>query len=324
MESPLIVKKPLRIAFMGTPEFSVPALQALIDSPHEVVVVYSQPPRPSGRGHKVTKSPIQLLAEANNIPVFTPQSLRSAQERQNFSDLTLDLAIVAAYGLILPKEILEAPRYGCFNIHASLLPKWRGAAPIQRAILGGDSQTGITLMQMDIGLDTGDMLAKESIEITEKTTGEILHDALSALGATMLLPLLESIDHLSPEAQNDTKATYAAKLTKAEAELDFTKSAQDLDRQVRAFKPWPGSYFMWQDKVVKVLKAHVAKEAQGSEVGTFYVSKNQLSITCATGALVLDCVQLQGKKPMEIVAFLNGYKPQDGYVIEVTVTDASL
>lgn len=312
-----MLKKPLRIAFMGTPDFSVPALQRLIDSPHEVVAVYSQPPRPSGRGHKVTKSPIQILAEANHIPVLTPKSLRSSQEQRLFADLDLDLSIVAAYGLILPKEILEAPRHGCFNIHASLLPRWRGAAPIQRAILGGDSQTGITLMQMDSGLDTGDMLAKESVEITDQTTGESLHDALSDLGAKMLLPLLESMDQLSPEPQNDTSATYAAKLTKAEAELDFTKSAQDLERQVRAFTPWPGSFFKWQDKVIKVLRAHVVEGAQSQKIGTLCVSKNQLSIVCRDGSLSLDCIQLQGKKPMEISAFLNGYKPQEGDVIEM-------
>ncbi|HBN22075.1 MAG TPA: methionyl-tRNA formyltransferase [Holosporales bacterium] len=314
-----MLKKPLRIAFMGTPDFSVPALQALIGSPHEVVAVYSQPPRPSGRGHKVTKSPIQLLAEANDISVFTPKSLRSSQEQQHFSNLNLDLAVVAAYGLILPKETLEAPRYGCFNIHASLLPRWRGAAPIQRAILGGDSETGITLMQMDIGLDTGNMLAKETLAITDQTTGESLHEALSSLGAKMLLPLLDSIDQLSPETQNDTKATYAAKLTKAEAELDFTKTAQDLDRQVRAFTPWPGSFFKWQDKVIKVLKTHVVEETQGAKAGTLHVTKNQLSIVCKEGALSLDCIQLQGKKPMEVAAFLNGYKPQNGDVIEVKV-----
>jgi methionyl-tRNA formyltransferase len=311
-----MLKKPLRLAFMGTPDFSVPALQALIDSSHEVVAVYSQPPRPSGRGHKVTKSPIQLLAEANDISIFTPKSLRSPQEQKHFSDLNLDLAIVAAYGLILPKEILEAPRYGCFNIHASLLPKWRGAAPIQRAILGGDSQTGITLMQMDVGLDTGDMLAKESVAITAQTTGASLHDALSALGAKMLLPLLESLDHLSPVSQENTNATYAAKLTKAEAELDFTKSAQDLERQVRAFTPWPGSFFQWQGRVLKVLEAHAIDGTQGSKTGTLQVSKIQLSIACKDGALALDCVQLQGKKPMEILAFLNGYAPQDGDAIE--------
>ncbi len=314
-----MLKKPLRIAFMGTPDFSVPTLQALIESPHEVVAVYSQPPRPSGRGHKVTKSPVQLLAEANDIPVLTPKSLKSAEEQQHFSSLKLDLAVVAAYGLMLPEEILKAPRYGCFNIHASLLPRWRGAAPIQRAILAGDSRTGITLMQMGIGLDTGDMLAKESVAITDQTTGESLHDVLSLLGAKMLLPLLESVDHVSSEAQNDTEATYAVKLTKAEAELDFTKSAQVLERQVRAFTPWPGSFFKWQDKVVKVLKAHVIQGVQGDKTGTLHVTKSEFSIACKEGSLVLDCVQIQGKKPMDISAFLNGYAPQDGDVIKVKV-----
>ncbi len=317
-----MLKKPLRLAFMGTPDFAVPALQTLIDSPHEVVGVYSQPPRPSGRGHKVTKSPIQLLAESNDIPVFTPNSLRSAQEQQHFSNLNLDLAVVAAYGLILPKEILEAPGYGCFNIHGSLLPRWRGAAPIQRAILEGDSQTGITLMQMDVGLDTGDMLRKESVAITDQTTGESLHDELSILGATMLLPLLDTLDSLSPETQDNTQATYAAKLSRSEAQLDFTKKAQELERQVRAFTPWPGSFFTWQGKVVKVLKAHSIKGIKAEKPlksGQLCVGKNHLSVACQEGSLVLDQVQLQGKKPMDIKAFLNGYAPQDGDLLEVKV-----
>lgn len=307
-----MLKKTLRLAFMGTPDFSVPALQALIKSSHKVVAVYSQPPRPSGRGHKITKTPIHIVAEENNIPVFTPPSLRSQGEQKQFTNLDLDLAVVAAYGLILPKEILKSPRYGCFNIHASLLPRWRGAAPIQRAILAGDSQTGITLMQMDEGLDTGDMLAKESLKITHQTTGESLHDDLSLLGAKMLLPLLDSLDCLSPHQQDETKVTYAAKLLKAEAQLDFTKSAQELERQIRAFTPWPSSFFLWQGKTIKVLKAHVISRDSTQQPGTLCVEKHHLSIICKEGALALEQVQPQGKRPLDIKAFLNGYSPQDG------------
>ena len=306
--------KKLRIVFMGTPDFSVPALTALIESHHDVVAVYSQPPRPSGRGHKVKNSPIHLTAENNQISVFTPKSLRNSEAQEEFFNLNADIAIVAAYGLILPREILEAPTFGCLNIHASLLPQWRGAAPIQRAILAGDEVSGITLMQMDIGLDTGDMLAKETVDITPKTTGQSLHDELSKMGGSMLLPLLDDLNNLTPEKQDDSLATYAAKLSKEEARLDFTKSAQDLDRQIRAFTPWPGSVFTWQDKTIKVLKASVGK---GSSLApaTLEVSKNTLSIACQDGSLEIHTLQIQGKKPMDAAAFINGYRPENGEIL---------
>ncbi len=304
-------EKKRRIVFMGTPDFSVPALKALIDSRHDVVAVYSQPPRPSGRGHKITKSPIHLTAESHNIPVFTPRSLRNLDAQKEFSNHNADIAIVAAYGLILPQEILTAPTYGCLNIHASLLPKWRGAAPIQRAILAGDDISGITLMQMDIGLDTGDILSKDTVEITSKTTGQSLHDELSKMGGDMLLPLLDNLDNLNPEKQDDAKATYAAKLSKEEAKLNFTKSAQDLERQIRAFTPWPGSFFTWQDKIIKVLSASVG-ESTDNHPGAFLVTKNTFSIACHDNTLIIHTLQIQGKKPMDAQAFINGYQPQNG------------
>lgn len=300
---------PLRLIFMGTPDFSVPALQVLIESKHDVIAVYSQPPRPSGRGHKVTKSPIQLTAESHGIPVFTPTSLRSQDEQDTFTALTPDIAIVAAYGLILPHQILDAPKHGCLNIHASLLPRWRGAAPIQRAILNGDKTSGITLMQMNEGLDTGDMLATESVDITPQTTGQSLHNELSQLGAKMLLPLLDDLQALTPEPQDEALVTYAAKLSKAEAELDFSKTVGQLEAQVRAFTPWPGSYFMWQGRTVKVLKAHAKQSDVPLEPGTFHTTKNTLAIACNDGLLHLETVQVQGKNPMDAKAFLNGYKP---------------
>ncbi len=311
----MTASKPLRLIFMGTPDFSVPALEALIQSKHEVVAVYSQPPRPCGRGHKIRKSPIHLLAEKHNIPVLTPTSLRDQNEQEKFANFKSDLAIVAAYGLILPQKILEAPHYGCLNSHASLLPKWRGAAPIQRAILAGDTLSGITLMQMDVGLDTGDMLCKETVEITPQTTGQTLHDELSQLGGKMLLPLLDQLDALKPEKQNEALATYAPKLSKEEAALDFTKSAQDLERQVRAFTPWPGSFFTWQGKTIKVLKAHVDSNLENNQPGMLLVQKDSFSIACGKDTLVIEELQVQGKKPMNIKAFLNGYAPKNGDVL---------
>jgi methionyl-tRNA formyltransferase len=258
-------------------------------------------------------SPVHAAALKHHLPVFTPKSLRKEDSQKIFQNHQADIAIVVAYGLMLPKIILAAPRYGCVNIHASLLPRWRGAAPIQRAIQAGDAQSGITFMQMDEGLDTGAMLKKEVVSLTTETTGQSLHDQLSVLGAQMILPLLETLDNLEPKAQQEAEATYAAKLSKDEAHLDFTKSAHQLERTIRAFTPWPGSYFMWQGRVVKVLKAHVVKEQRTP--GILCVGKETLSITCAQDTLGLDAVQLQGKKPMDSKSFLNGYHPQDGEVL---------
>ena len=307
-----------RLIFMGTPDFSVPTLKVLIDSLHDIVAVYSQPPRSSGRGHKITNSPIHIIAEKYSIPVFTPTSLQSLEEKEKFSSLKADLAVVAAYGLILPVEILKAPRYGCFNIHASLLPKWRGAAPIQRAILAGDIQTGITLMQMDVGLDTGDMLAKELVKITLQTTGQSLHDALSLKGASMMLPLLAQLEELNPKPQDDATATYAKKLSKKEASLDFSKTATELDRQIRAFTPWPGSFFTWQGKKIKILTAVVVNNAKkhGDISGVILANKESLFITCSKGVLDIKELQVQGKNPMGVKAFLNGYSPTNGDIID--------
>ena len=235
--------KKLRLAFMGTPDFAAIALRALIDAGHDIVCAYTQPPKPSGRGHKLTKSSVQQLAEEHNIAVITPRSLRDTSEQEKFSALQLDVAVVAAYGLILPQAILDAPRHGCINIHGSLLPRWRGAAPIHRALLAGDNETGISIMQMDAGLDTGDVLSMQSVPITNASTTTQLHDELAVLGGRMIVDALNKIDHWQPQKQPDNGVTYAQKITKDENRINWTQPADMIDRQVRALNPWPGAVF---------------------------------------------------------------------------------
>ena len=296
---------PLRLAFMGTPDFAVPALRALADAGHEVVCVYCQPPRPAGRGQKPRPSPVQAAADALGIPVRTPTSLKSVEEQAAFRELDLDAAVVAAYGLILPKAILEAPRLGCFNIHGSLLPRWRGAAPIQRAILAGDDETGITIMQMDEGLDTGPMLLAESIPITGDTTASDLHDRLAELGARLMVQALDGIEtgSLRPTPQPEDGATYAKKLAREEARIDWRASAANIERQVRAFTPWPGAWFEADGVRVKLLAAAVVDG--GGEPGT--VLDDALTVACGDGALRLERLQREGRKPADRDAFIRGF-----------------
>ncbi len=235
-----------KIIFMGTPDFSVKPLNALIEAGHDVVAVYAQPPRPKDRGQKLQKSPVHLFAEEKNIPVFTPNSFKKDLEAvAHFQSLKADFAVVAAYGLLLPKVILDAPKYGCVNIHASLLPRWRGAAPIQRSILAGDQSTGITIMQMDEGMDTGDMLLKDEVAITDQTTASSLHDQLSEIGSDLIVQAL--IEHakkgFSPIAQSEHEATHAPKLQKEEGAINWQMRAIEIGCKIRAFTPWPGVYF---------------------------------------------------------------------------------
>ncbi len=302
----------LRIIFMGTPEFGVPTLQTLLGSQHQVVAVYSQPPRPAGRGHQVQKSPVHLLAEKHNIPVFTPKSLRDTEAQATFSRFNTDVAVVVAYGLILPNEILEAPKYGCINIHASLLPRWRGAAPIQRAILAGDTATGITTMQIAEELDSGAMLTQQSIPIDTETTAAQLHDNLSLLAAKMIIEDMEGLitGKIIPTPQPKDGITYAKKLTKEESKIDWQQPAQQIERQTRALNPWPGVWFQWQNLRIKLLKAIVISQKTALPPGT--IINNELTVSCGQGALQLLEVQPQGKKPMDYKAFLNGYKIQNG------------
>lgn len=296
----------LKIVFMGTPQFSVATLEKLVDADYDVVAVYCQPPRPSGRGHKLVASPVQQKAQALGIPVFTPKSLRNEDAQAAFRSLKPDLAVVVAYGLILPKAILEIPKFGCLNIHGSLLPRWRGAAPIQRAVMAGDLQTGITIMKMDEGLDTGPMLSTDVVAITPQTTASMLHETLSIMGATLLVetlaPYVEGT--LQPCPQPETGVTYADKLSKMESCLDWTQSAEVLDRRIRALTPWPGVYFSHNGTPIKVSKAEVISEMTGTPGN---VLDDQLTIACGIGALRLLLLQRPGGKWLNPIEFLNGY-----------------
>ncbi|WP_032112806.1 methionyl-tRNA formyltransferase [Candidatus Paracaedibacter symbiosus] len=296
----------LRVVFMATPQFSVATLEKLVEADYDVVAVYCQPPRPSGRGHKLIASPVHQKATSLGIPVFTPKSLRNEIAQAEFKALNADIAVVVAYGLILPKAILETPKFGCLNIHASLLPRWRGAAPMQRAIMAGDTETGITIMQMDEGLDTGPMLVKESLPITSTTTASNLHDAMSLLGAELLLKTLDPyiMGMVKPTIQPETGITYADKLSKLESCLNWAESAQVLDRRVRALNPWPGVYFEHNGTLIKVSKIELIANASGTPGE---VIDNQLTIACGEGAIRLLQVQRPGGKWLSPAEFLNGY-----------------
>nr|WP_298682579.1 methionyl-tRNA formyltransferase [uncultured Dongia sp.] len=294
----------MRIIFMGTPDFAALALGALITAGHELVAVYSQPPRPAGRGQDLRKSPVQLLAESHGLEVRTPVSLKTAEARADFAALNADVAVVAAYGLILPPAVLVAPRLGCLNIHASLLPRWRGAAPIQRAILAGDARTGITIMQMDTGLDTGAMLQREALPISAKTTAGELHDALAEMGARLIVEILAA--PLPPAVpQPDEGVTYAAKISPAEAQIDWLKDAAQLERQIRAFAPVPGAWCLLPDGArLKLLAADVIAKSGAPGMAL----DDALTIACGQGALRLTLLQKAGKKPMSGADFLRGQK----------------
>jgi len=305
---------PLRLIFMGTPVFSVPTLQALTNSRHQVVAVYSQPPRPGGRGHRLQMSAVHQLAITKNIPVFTPSHLKNEEEQALFASHQADLAIVVAYGLILPKAILETPRLGCLNVHASLLPRWRGAAPIHRAIEAGDEETGITIMKMDEGLDTGPMLLKKRILITPQTTATDLHDTLSMMGGTLLLEALEgyAAGTLCSMPQPSEGVTYASKLKREEGRLNWHSSATAWVRKIQAFTPWPGVWFEHEGTRLKVLAAEAIDHIQG-DPGT--VLDDRLTIACGEGALRLKTLQRPGGSPLDAQAFLRGYPLAVGTVL---------
>ena len=292
----------MRLAFMGTPDFAVPTLDALLAAGHQLAAVYSQPPRPAGRGKSLRPSPIQQRAEAAGLEVRTPTSLRNPAEQEAFASLDLDAAIVAAYGLILPEPVLAAPRFGCLNVHGSILPRWRGAAPVQRAILAGDERTGITIMQMERGLDTGPMLAVRETEIDGKTAGE-LTDELAGIGGALMVEVLERLHRIDPVPQPEEGVTYAAKIDKGEARLDFSRSAIEVERQVRAFNPVPGAYFEYGGERIKVLAAQVT--AMKGEPGV--VLDHGLAIACGEGAVVPTFVQRAGRGVMTPSELLRGF-----------------
>jgi methionyl-tRNA formyltransferase len=292
----------MRIAFMGTPEFAVPTLDALLSAGHEIAAVYSQPPRPAGRGKAPRPSPVQKRAEEAGIAVRTPVSLRGEEEQAVFAALDLDVAVVAAYGLILPEPILQAPKRGCLNVHASLLPRWRGAAPIQRAILAGDARTGITIMRMEKGLDTGPMLASWPVDIERKTAGE-LGAELAVVGAALMAQVLAELDRVGAMPQRDARATYAPKIEKQEAKLDFSQPAAQVERQIRAFNPVPGAWFDYEGERIKVLAAELSDLS--GEPGT--VLDHGLAIACAEGSLVPSLVQRAGRGAMTTAELLRGF-----------------
>jgi methionyl-tRNA formyltransferase len=301
---------PLRIIFMGSPEFAVPALRALHSGGHEIVVAYTQPPKPAGRGHAIQKTAVQAGAEALHIPVLTPKNFKNADDVSVFQNHHADIAIVAAYGLLLPPTILTAPRLGCLNIHGSLLPRWRGAAPLQRAILAGDKETGITIMQMDAGLDTGAMLLKGAVPITPTTTTPALHDMMAALGAALVVEALQKLQAGSLPAitQPDEGVTYAAKLTKEEGLITWHDSAVMIDRKIRALNPWPGCYFTLAHEMMKIKEAVI--ESGGGMPGMLLDDKGL--IACGEGSLRLLAVQRPGKAAVSGADFLNGLRLKAG------------
>lgn len=293
-----------RIVFAGTPEFSVAPLQALLDSEHQVVAVYTQPDRPAGRGRKLTPSPVKQLALQHNLPVFQPENLKTAEAQAELAALNADLMVVVAYGLLLPQAILDTPRLGCLNIHASLLPRWRGAAPIQRAIEAGDTQTGITIMQMDKGLDTGAMLYKQHTPIQADDTAQLLHDRLSPLGAQALLETLNQLETLQAEVQDNDQACYAAKLTKAEALIRWQDSAEQIVRRIHAFNPWPMAFTLFNGEPLRVLEAQALPGPQHDNIGQMILlEKAGVDVAAGQGLVRLITVQPAGKKPMSAYDF---------------------
>ncbi|MBN8844271.1 MAG: methionyl-tRNA formyltransferase [Sphingomonadales bacterium] len=296
----------MRIAFMGTPPFAVPTLAALHAAGHEIVAVYTQPPRPAQRGKKLQQSAVHVWADEHGLPVRTPKSLKGEEAQADFAALDLDVAVVAAYGLILPQAVLDAPREGCLNVHGSVLPRWRGAAPVQRAILAGDAETGVTIMQMDAGLDTGGMRLIETTAAASKTAG-MLTDELAEMGALMMVKVLSDLHAFPPTPQPEEGVTYAAKIDKSEARLDFLTGAVQVERQVRAFNPMPGAFFELDGERYKILAAatvHPAETVAGAAPGL--TLDDALTIACNPGAIRATRVQRAGKPAMDAAELLRG------------------
>ncbi|WP_345828079.1 methionyl-tRNA formyltransferase [Pantoea sp. BRR-3P] len=298
---------PLKIIFAGTPDFAARHLDALLASEHQVIGVFTQPDRPAGRGNKLTPSPVKVLAQAHDVPVYQPKSLKPEENQQLVADLQADIMVVVAYGLILPKAVLTMPRLGCINVHGSLLPRWRGAAPIQRSLWAGDNETGVTIMQMDVGLDTGDMLHKLSCPITAEDTSASLYEKLAQLGPQGMLLTLDLLasGQAQPEVQDEALVSYAEKLSKEEARLDWSLSAVQLERCIRAFNPWPMSYFMVDEQPVKVWQASVLPHQNKQPGEILHADKQGIQISTADGVLNLLSLQPAGKKAMSAQDLLN-------------------
>ena len=292
----------MRVVFMGTPDFSVPALNALVEAGHQIVAVYCQPPRPAGRGKKERLTPVHARALELGLEVRHPVSLRDVAAQADLAALDADIAVVVAYGLILPQAVLDAPRKGCLNIHASLLPRWRGAAPIHRAIMAGDAETGVCIMQMEAGLDTGPVLMREATVITPEDTTDVLHDRLSAMGARLIVDTLSRLDTLTPDPQSEQGVTYAHKIDKAEAQIDWTVPAEQVDRQIRGLSPFPGAWTERNGERIKLLASELV-EGKG-EPGT--VLDDMLAVACGEGAVRLLRLQRAGKAAQDAGTFLRG------------------
>jgi len=299
----------LKIVFAGTPDFAARHLQALIDSSYDIVAVYTQPDRPAGRGKKLQASAVKQLAENHHLPVYQPESLKTEEARQQLAILQADVMVVVAYGQILPQAILDTPRFGCLNVHGSLLPRWRGAAPIQRAIWAGDKQTGVTIMQMDKGLDTGDMLYKASLDIQPDDTSATLYEKLAEIGPSALLYTLNHLHELNRQPQDPAAVTYASKLSKEEAKIDWTLPAEQLARHIRAFNPWPVCFFEINNQTVKVWQADVVA-AQGEPGMIVDTDKSGMVVATGQDGLKITVMQMPGKKAMAAADILNARKDQ--------------
>lgn len=298
----------LRIVFAGTPDFAARHLAALLSSEHEVIGVYTQPDRPSGRGKKLTASPVKEMAVAHQIPVFQPENFKSDDDKQVLKDLNADIMIVVAYGLLLPRAVLDTPKYGCINVHGSILPRWRGAAPIQRSIWAGDKETGVTIMQMDTGLDTGDMLNIATTPIMPDDTSESMYEKLAELGPDALLETLNQIkqNQTQPIRQDDNLASYAKKLSKEEAKIDWSQSADHIERSIRAFIPWPMCFFSVAEQNIKVWRAQLSEHQAEHPAGTIIqTDKTGIHVATGKGIIVLQELQIPGKKAMSVQNILN-------------------
>jgi len=304
----------MKLVFAGTPEFAVPALAALVEAGHEIALVLTQPDRPAGRGMQLKASPVKQLALRHGLPVFQPETLKTADSQERLAKIGADAMIVAAYGLILPQPVLDMPRHGCLNIHASLLPRWRGAAPIQRAMLAGDAETGVTIMQVVLALDAGPMLRRTSVPITENDTAQTLHDRLAVLGAELVVETLRELEHkggLTGEPQQEALVTYAAKLAKSEAPLDWSRSAAELARQVRAFNPFPVAQAMFAGEPWRIWFARAAPFAGGSP-GEIVGFENSIMVACSTGTLCIEELQRPGGRRLTAREFLAGVSLKAG------------
>jgi methionyl-tRNA formyltransferase len=304
----------MKVIFMGTPEFAVPSLQAIINTNHTVQAVFTQMPKPKGRGYEVTISPIHALADNYNIPVYTPKTLRNEEIQNQIDNIEADIIVVVAYGFIIPKQILESKKYGCLNIHPSRLPRFRGAAPLQRTIMAGDKETSVCIMQMDEGLDTGDIILEEVFALPEDITLPELHDKCSKLGAELLIKVLDNIDSLPRTRQAEEGVTYAHKISKEEAKIDWSQSAFTIDCKIRGLNPWPGTYFTYKGEQIKILKAKYEDIPHEHTSGT--VLSNDLKVACGQGVLTLLELQRPGKKTLKTQEFLLGFPIKAGEMLE--------